>query len=195
MMQAPVSDICDEHGEEVTDRYLGVSKALREAMALWATRGQVTMLRSALQNYIDKTCVTVEEEDKFDDDLEDWETGVEHLARHTVSELYEELGTTQQQVPDFNNFFDINGEHDPWLAKHNAWFEKDSPARRPFKLRWHQLCAIVKIMENLLKQSGVLVMDAVGIGKTLEAIGVIAWRAYFLSVFEKQNKFPGKFGK
>ena len=50
-------------------------------------------------------------------------------------------------------------------------------------------------MENLLKQSGVLVMDAVGIGKTLEAIGVIAWRAYFLSVFEKQNKFPGKFGK
>lgn len=150
------------------------------------------MLQTALREFMSKTYVTVPEEE-VEGDLEDWETGVEGFSNHTIARLYEDLGSSEQKVADFNEFYDVNGEHDPWDRANVVWFQTESAARRPFSLRWHQLCAIVKIMDCILRKRGVLVMDAVGIGKTLEAIGVIVWRAYFFSVFKERNNFPGRF--
>ncbi len=44
-------------------------------------------------------------------------------------------------------------------------------------------------------QSPLLLMDQVGIGKTMQLVGLIAVIAYFIDYHDKNHKFPGAYGK
>jgi hypothetical protein len=40
-----------------------------------------------------------------------------------------------------------------------------------------------------------MLMDGVGVGKTMQAVGLIACLAHYREHYRKHGKFPGKFGK
>lgn len=173
----------------------GLGKALREAIALWASEDQALQLTIVLREVAMQSTKVVVPNAEFDPPLEDWETGVEHLAGRSTSQLYEDFGLADLRIPTFNHFYDAVGEHDPWNTEDVEWYKTPSPNRRSYDLRYHQLCCVDTTMRASLRGESMLLLDAVGLGKTVEAIALIAMRAYFYRVYEDTGKFPGKYGE
>ena len=60
-------------------------------------------------------------------------------------------------------------------------------ALRPLAPRWHQLVGIVKIVMQAFKGEPLMLMDEVGVGKTLQLVGAIATLTFFRDFYEKKT--------
>ncbi|KAI5993055.1 hypothetical protein F5J12DRAFT_698839, partial [Pisolithus orientalis] len=58
---------------------------------------------------------------------------------------------------------------------------------------WHQLIGIYCMLESVFKGKPILLMDGVGLGKTLQVLGVIVCLTYYWYVYMKKKAFPGDF--
>ena len=131
--------------------------------------------------------------------LDDWETGVEEYQDYDLDKIWGALGLGETNtLPWFNEVTDenpnISQRVDPWMEEDWDKF-LDSGKGVPLGPRWHQLVGIVKIMRHAIKGKPLLLMDQVGVGKTMQIIGAITTYVLFHSFYEAHKKFPGEFGK
>jgi len=123
----------------------------------------------------------------------DWEEGVEEFRSKTPDELWTMLGLSNTKaLPDFNTTIDPHG-HNPW--EHPEYMEKNAETLRPMAPRWHQLVGIVKLVEQAFRGEPLMLMDEVGIGKTMQVFGCISVITFFREFYAEHGYFPGAFIK
>ncbi|KAH9848945.1 hypothetical protein C2E23DRAFT_687749, partial [Lenzites betulinus] len=120
-----------------------------------------------------------------------WSDGVEAYYELGVDDIARALGLASPELPFFNPLQDPVGELDPWseaglAALHLATAE-------PLKPMWHQWVGILKITDNLFDRKNILVMDEVGVGKTLQAVGAVAMFEYQRLHFQQYGKHTARF--
>ena len=126
--------------------------------------------------------------------LDEWESGVEDYQGLNEEQICALLGIQGPgAIPFFNEWIDPNGG-DPWLNKSLADSSVDNQQRQPLRAQWHQLVGILKMLKQAFEGKPTLLMDAVGLGKTLQVVGVIAMLAYYRITKSKTQDFPGCFG-
>jgi hypothetical protein len=174
---------------------------LREALEYLATTNQINHLTALIHELV-KT--SSEDEDNAIPELDldmnvgvvVWKEGVEEWQEKSEDELWSMLGLPEKRLPLFNEKIDMHGLHDPWDTEDKKWF--DDPANQgritPLAPRWHQLVGIYKMLDHAFKGKPILLMDEVGLGKTLQVVGVIAVLAFYRAFHDENGRFPGAFG-
>ena len=116
---------------------------------------------------------------------------------NTAELLAEIVGTTSEvsTIPGMNEWEDRSGAWTPWddNAEARSFWESTSPHKQPIRLSWHQVVGVHKLLGHMLKKESILLADAVGVGKTLQAIAVIVARIWFIKFFSLHNQYPGPF--
>lgn len=115
--------------------------------------------------------------------------GVGRFARKSPIELETLLGWPGSRPPIFAEYRSRTGRNE-W--DESKAFSMSDPDVEPLKLLWHQMCGVTAIVEKIWTKDeasvpGILLADAVGLGKTAQIMAVIAmiiqvWMA------EKQGK-------
>ena len=109
-----------------------------------------------------------------------------------MDDLWGLLGLQKTKtLPDFNLKIDINA-HNYWSDP--QYMEANKSSLRPLAPRWHQLVGILKIVLQAFKQEPLMLMDQVGVGKTLQLVGAIVIFTFFRDFYAKNKSFPGGFG-
>ena len=174
-------------------------KPLRCALALLATQRQVDLLTHSLTEELAILSTRGESGDTsaLERNLDlpelDWSEGVEEYKSCTTDDLWDILGIPEHSIPFFNPRHDPDSQCDPWTEEGVAWF-KDPSNGEPLMLRWHQLVGVVKMVENAFSGNPVLLMDGVGLGKTIQMAAFIAILAWYRDHFATHGRFTGKFG-
>jgi hypothetical protein len=182
-----------------TTIFLGLPKALRSALEFLASEGLVKQMAFATEELLHRLnadAVGDVPELNFDDEVIDinWSEGTEKHSTTTEDEIWEALGLgSEHQLPFFNTEWDPDGLRDPWTKEGKEWFahSNDTVTLKP---RWHQLVGVLKIVESAFLGKNMLIMDDVGIGKTLQLAASIAVLAFFRDHYQKWKRFPGAFG-
>ena len=135
------------------------------------------------------------EKDTEIEELDDWTEGTEEFAQFTEEQLCQKLGIDPKtkKIPGFNEREDPDGLHDPW--KEPEWFKANKDSTTELTIRWHQLIGIYKLLLNVFDKKPILLMDEVGLGKTIQTIGVLSLLNYYRIHYETHKVFPGDFGK
>ncbi|TFK77767.1 hypothetical protein K466DRAFT_508135 [Polyporus arcularius HHB13444] len=102
---------------------------------------------------------------------DDWEEGTEELAGRTVPELASMLGLSKPHIPGMAEKEHPTSAHDAWSKEGRCLV--DSAEAVPLELFPHQWQGVVKLVHNMLAGRNTLLMDAVGVGKTAQAIATI----------------------
>ncbi|KAG2063373.1 hypothetical protein BDR04DRAFT_1038198 [Suillus decipiens] len=171
-------------------------KALRDALTKLATEAEVRELDAIIQATLDTMTSGDEVHLDFEETITliDWRSGVEEYAQFSVDDLWQQLGFQQsKQLPFFQTHTDPNGVVCPWSEVGQAWLDdplNDAPVLTP---HWHQLVGMLKMVDRALLGEPVMLMDGVGIGKTMQAVGVIACLAHYHDFYLMHGAFPGKF--
>jgi hypothetical protein len=172
---------------------------LRNALAHLASTEQVRQLQTMLISQIDMLAPDAEIEPAPFLDFEDvdemsWTEGVEELQHISVDDLWARLGFKNRQLPFFNARQDPFGLHDPWDPEDKEWFENENNTES-FKPRWHQLVGIYRMVQRAFAGEPILLMDEVGLGKTLQVVGLIVVLEWYREYYEQHKVFPGEFGE
>lgn len=180
------------------DYMIELPKSLRDALENLASTDDVQaidqLIRASLEN-------VAEDQEPFELDLDDtiditdWKEGVEELSKVPEEELWRRLGMPNQKIDLFQEWTDPNCTIAPWSDSGQAWLCDPLKGRVPLRPRWHQLVGILRILERTFNGEPVLLMDGVGIGKTLQVVGAIACLAYYHRYYSKNNHFPGIFSE
>ncbi|KAG2108131.1 hypothetical protein BD769DRAFT_1366000 [Suillus cothurnatus] len=126
--------------------------------------------------------------------LMDWQSGVEEYTECSMDDLWQQLGLQQtKQLPFFQTHTDPNGAIFPWSEKGQAWLDNPLNKAPVLAPHWHQLVGILKMVDRALLGEPVMLMDGVGLGKTMQAIGVIVCLAHYQDYYTMHGMFPGKF--
>lgn len=168
-----------------------------------ATHDDVELIKVQLLDHIEQHKAVHQEPMVLDFDRHDpveWTEGVEHLQTKTEDELYNLLGFKDNRIP----FLVLETDAEPDVVLNSPIDIDEHPedaappaqdvAKEPFSLRWHQLVGLTKMVESALTSSPILLMDDVGIGKTLQVIALFATLAYYRSYHSQTNKYPGIWG-
>ena len=145
-------------------------------------------------------------------DLTQWSEGTEEYAKLTPSELYKLMGLPDNRIPGFNDLECAEGVHEPWTHHdffkdaHKEWNEQKALVKegktiaadplqkwRVLQPRWHQLVGMFKMLVNIFDGKPILLMDEVGLGKTMQVVGVIAILDFYRSFYGANKYFPGYF--
>lgn len=130
------------------------------------------------------------------------------LAEKSSEELDMMLGLKASIIPgmvrwtspdrDFNSFAD-HSARDKWHAaveeSEQQLANNEPTTLRRFRLLRHQEAGVVQMMIWLLEGSSGLLLDDVGLGKTIMALSLCAAGTYFAEYFDEHNEFPGYFLK
>ncbi|KAH9852798.1 hypothetical protein C2E23DRAFT_697312, partial [Lenzites betulinus] len=120
-----------------------------------------------------------------------WTEGVEEYSKLSYAELARALGLPNSDLPFFNLLQDPIGELDAWSEEGQAVLRSDAAV--PLKPMWHQMVGITKIIDNLFDKKNLLIMDEVGVGKTMQAVGAIAMYEYQRLHFAQYGKHTDRF--
>ncbi|KAH8986474.1 hypothetical protein EDB92DRAFT_1760488, partial [Lactarius akahatsu] len=60
---------------------------------------------------------------------------------------------------------------------------------------WHQLVGVVKMLERGMTSQPVLLMDDVGLGKTVQVLAFFVMLAYYWEAYAETGKYLGIWGK
>lgn len=126
-------------------------------------------------------------------DMTTWSEGVEEHKKKTTEELARALGLHATELPFFNTKQDPIGELDPWSEAGQAALEHESAT--PLAPKWHQWVGILKMMDNMFDGKNILVMDEVGVGKSLQAVGAIAMYEYQRLYYKSSGLHAPRFGE
>ncbi|KAI9064569.1 hypothetical protein FKP32DRAFT_1602933 [Trametes sanguinea] len=95
-----------------------------------------------------------------------WQEGIEQFKDLTIADMQALLALPEATFP----FFSLkvpNGQEDLWSVEGRLALEDpNAPDLRPF---WHQWVGVTKIMHNMMQWLPTLVLDQVGVGKTISA--------------------------
>jgi len=174
----------------------GLPKPLRDALGRLADQHRVNQLVTEMELHLQNLDpdAVVEEMPEYDPDREpneEWQEGVEDFAEYTTDALWAYLGVSK--IPFFNERYDLLNGQDGWsdakvaeeIQQHGEWLVP----------RWHQLVGIAKMLTNAFEGKPVLLMDDVGIGKTLQVVGLVAVLSYYREYHLQHKKFPGHIGE
>lgn len=173
-------------------RTAGLSKNLKEALQRLATPREIKTMSEQLADRLELEQAQVENPVEFELSPEteiDWSEGVEHLRAKTPEDLYKMLGLEKHTIP----FFREEIETEP--AGEEGELESTATATEGLELRWHQLVGLTKMVERAMKSEPVLLMDDVGLGKTIQVLALFAMLAYYRSIYAATGKYPGIWGK
>ncbi|TFY76434.1 hypothetical protein EWM64_g7578 [Hericium alpestre] len=192
-MRGFLLDLMDALGVKSSKRGAGVRqgdatklpKWLRDIAKQLASRADVQRWARVFQAELDAMTEPSDDDDVLllpslmvdDQIVMQWDNGIPEFQTLSLDELWAQLGRTT--LPFFNTTVDPEGVVTPWEAQ--AWAAL-SPAPVPFAPRWHQLAGILKILNNIITRQPTLNMDAVGLGKTLQAVGAIAVYAWLVDL-------------
>lgn len=175
---------------------------MRESLKQLAQQYEITSIYQLLADIITPFN---EEDDELiampvsDFSLDNWESGVERFQSWQPEQLWRALGREDRKLPYFNSYEHPNGEFDPWSPEFETWLaeqkKSDNPEWRELTPRWHQLVGILKMLINTFEGRPVLLMDEVGVGKTMQVLGYIAMRAFLYEAHEAHGRYPGHFGE
>ncbi|KAG2062895.1 hypothetical protein BDR04DRAFT_1039611, partial [Suillus decipiens] len=178
---------------------LRLPKPLRQALSFLATQQDITLLTMSIQDQLklcDPTTTPADSIPEFDPDAThdwdfQWSEGVEELNHMSEDELWTILGLPEKRIPFFNTLQDPYGNCDPWTEDGQSWL-KDPMNGEPLTLRWHQLVGLVKMTKNSFEGKPILLMDDVGLGKTIQVTALIALLAFYREFYTIYNSFPGQ---
>jgi SNF2 family DNA or RNA helicase len=181
---------------------VGLPKPLRQALLFLANEHDITLLAASIHDQLklcDPDATSSDSIPEFNPDASDdcdfqWSEGVEEFNSMSEDDLWAILGLPERQIPFFNILQDPYGNCDPWTESGQTWL-KDPKNGEPLALRWHQLVGLVKMVKNAFSGTPVLLMDEVGLGKTIQVTALIALLAYYREFYAMHNCFPGKIGK
>lgn len=178
---------------------LELPKSIREALEQLASEAEISEISSLIQAVLENIHSDPQEPVELGDDehidISDWKEGVEELAAKSEKELWTLLGLPEEQLPFFQQWADPNSIIDPWSNEGQAWLNDPDKGRVPLKPRWHQLVGIFRMLENAFDGKATLLMDGVGLGKTMQAVGTIACLSYYRVYYGKKGDYPCHFGK
>ncbi len=193
-LQTLVSDRDRQYVELQLTGVEELPKALRNALAALADSPTIRVVLAE----VDQALVDMESQpppEQLPEELvglQDRKTGVEDLQDKTPDELWEMLGLGAKKVlTGFNTVEDPDGVVDPWSEEWKDFVASGKGV--PFGPRWHQLAGIVKMMRHVISGDPLLLMDEVGVGKTLQIVGVAALYPVFRRYYRKNGCFPGAF--
>ena len=175
---------------------------MRESLKQLAQSYEITSIYQLLADII--TPVNEEDDEPIavpvcEFDLDNWESGVEQFQDWSPERLWRVLGRDEQTLPYFNRYEQPGGQLDPWSNEFEEWLQtqraSDSPEWRELNPRWHQLVGILKMLINTFEGRPVLLMDEVGIGKTMQVLGYIAMHAFLYEAHKAHGRYPGLFGE
>lgn len=147
-------------------------------------------VRDAMEQF-----VTVEDDEieQMDEEEEiEWESGVEAFQTKSIDDMWKYLGLPGA-IPLFNSESDPDGVVDPWSDEWAQFAASDKAEK--LVPRWHQLVGMAKLMERCIEGEPVMLMDEVGVGKTMQIVGAIALYAIYREYFAMHGKFPGHFSE
>lgn len=123
----------------------------------------------------------------------EWESGVEEFQNTPLASLWADLGIKDGQIPGFNKVYDPDGNLD---SRSPMWEEFCKTDRaRPLEPRWHQVVGAYKMLKRVIAGESTLLLDGVGVGKTMQVVAVICLYIAFRRHFAVYGVFPGAFGK
>lgn len=174
----------------------GLSKITRDMVSDLPTQRDVDALLAQYGNMLEESAADIDpqvpdipQDTDIDlgecfDDLGD--LGVDKESKMSTEALMKELGIfhlAKQTFPAFNPLRHTEGK--------SAWdspkdFIEGAPGIEDLRLRWHQLAGIHALISRGLEGQGVLLADDVGIGKTAQIMGQIAF--VMMTVLTQQNK-------
>lgn len=124
----------------------------------------------------------------------DWSEGADQFRDKSEDELWNMLGlSTTKRIPFFNEWFDTEGIRNPHADP--AWFAEDQDTKELLAPRWHQLVGAMEMLTAAFEGHSMLLMDEVGMGKTMQMVIVFAVLEYFREYYKKHGQFPGSFSK
>ncbi|KAG1838889.1 P-loop containing nucleoside triphosphate hydrolase protein [Suillus subluteus] len=182
-----------------TELIARLPKSLRDALDKLATEQEVKELELQIETTLaamvpldgDKVAVDFAE----DMDVSDWKSGVEEYDKCSEHDLWEHLGLSEKRLPFFQTRSDPDAAIDPWSEEGQQWLDDPTSPAQSLAPRWHQLVGILRLIDRFLDGKPVMLMDGVGVGKTMQAVGLIACLAHYKEHYRKHGKFPGKFCK
>jgi SNF2 family DNA or RNA helicase len=124
--------------------------------------------------------------------VEEWSEGVEHLKKKTPEELYQMLGLEKASIPFFKEK-SVGAEQE--VSGELGEVETSATTTEGFSLRWHQLAGLVRMLERARTSQPVLLMDDVGLGKTVQVLALFAMLAYYRVHYKTQGRYPGLWGE
>ncbi|KAG2336037.1 hypothetical protein BDR05DRAFT_897311 [Suillus weaverae] len=174
-------------------------KSLRDALDKLATEQEVKELEYLIETTLaamvpldgDKVAVDFTE----DMDVSDWKSGVEEYDKCSEDDLWEHLGLPEKRLPFFQARSDPDAAIDPWSEQGQQWLDDPTSPAQSLAPRWHQLVGILRLIDRFLDGKPVMLMDGVGVGKTMQAVGLITCLAHYKEHYRKHGKFPGKFSQ
>lgn len=175
--------------------FTGLPKPIRDALAHLASTSDIQMLGIEIHErvlQVEWELADVPELDFEQEPPVEWEEGVEEFSSKSMDDLWSLLGLQNTKaLPDFNDRIDINA--------HNYWTDQEYMTDNASTLcllspRWHQLVGIIKIVVQAFKGEPLMLMDQVGVGKTLQLVGAVVILTFFRNFYHKNKKFPGVFG-
>lgn len=177
-----------------------IPKAIRDALRTLASREDIEAIASRIKVSLENVQMSANTERlelELDDrvDLVEWKEGVEELGKVSEESLWTMLGFPEQKLPFLQEWADSSATIDPWSTDGQAWLKEESADRLPLKPRWHQLVGIYRMLERAFEGKPVLLMDGVGLGKTLQVLGTIACLSFYRNYYSAHKKFPGHFGE
>ncbi|GJE96699.1 DEAD/DEAH box helicase [Phanerochaete sordida] len=124
--------------------------------------------------------------------MDSWNLDAEvgHISCRSKPEIYVSLGIPTERLPCFSGWRDPDRCHDTWTEA-----EDPAPAdhKVPAELKWHQVVGLRRLAEAMMARKSLLVLDEVGVGKTLQVLALIAYRILCLRSLEKHGRLPGSF--
>ncbi|KAJ7574206.1 P-loop containing nucleoside triphosphate hydrolase protein, partial [Mycena floridula] len=120
-----------------------------------------------------------------------WTEGCEEFSDLSPEQVQTLLGISHGRVPFFNDFVDptdnlTSADGDAWV-KFVADAEGGRKALDPY---WHQFVRMLAMVDKAFKGQPILLMDEVGLGKTLTVIGFLCLMTYYREYFQKHRCFP-----
>ena len=175
-----------------------LSKKLVEMVKRLTTKKQLVAVQMEI-----KRVLTMEElpvnytEGAAHDILEfDMEGDLESYMTREGNELLEVIHGYKAEgeiIFGMNKLQDETGCYTPWNLEDDSvhFFNTESPNRTPIQFSWHQIVGVHKILGHMAKKESVLLLDSVGVGKTLQALGVMMARC----LWGIKGKFPPAFSE
>ncbi|KAG1717478.1 P-loop containing nucleoside triphosphate hydrolase protein [Suillus lakei] len=177
-----------------------IPKSLRDALDKLATEEEVKELEILIESALGAMAPPDGDEVVVIDfteniDMGDWKSGVEEYNKCTEDDLWEHLGLPEKKLPFFQTRTDPNAAIDPWSEDGQQWLDNPQSPAQNLAPRWHQLVGILRLIDRVLNGEPVMLMDGVGVGKTMQAVGLITCLAQYREHYRKHGKFPGKFAQ
>lgn len=126
--------------------------------------------------------------------LVDWTEGIEHLQTKSTDQLYEMLGFKDAKIPFLVEEIDVEPDVAAEDDAEGAAPPQQVVQKQPFALRWYQLVGVVKMVECALTSRPLLIMDDVGLGKTIQVLAFFAVMAYYRKYHSEVKRYPGIWG-